>query len=246
MLTRILAVVAPVIFLFFTACSGDSNSPPPNPVPQPQAVDKEMLDNLYNQAQRAKSSCTQDYTPIFIQIASAYQASSTCGAPIPGNPGVPVQGAPIAGGPVAGAPVIATFDPYGTGAQPQAIAGQMRSQCVPPVVQPLTQVQPQSSNCSNDLLNVMLTFNSIKMSNGVLYSSLPEAQRWLAQTLGGILAGVGGNIQGAGINLATNPQMQQFLIGTAANQVRNVILPTVQGSAPNAGQLFNQYAQPYL
>lgn len=236
MFTRILAILAPVIFLFFTACSGDSNPPPPNPVPNPQAVDSQMLNNLYEHAQKAKASCTQDYTPVFIQLASAYLAAprpSCGGGAIPGNPN----------GPVAGAPVGASFDPFSVAIAAQ-VPRQPSSGCVAPAMPALPQVQQPAGNCNNDLMNLLMTFTTIKLSNGTLYANLPEAQQWLAQTMGGILSRVGGNIQGAGINVAQNPQLQQFLLGTAANQVQNVVIPGLGGYAGQAGQLFNQFAPP--
>jgi hypothetical protein len=239
MFTRILAIFAPVIFLFFTACSGDSNPPPPNPVPNPQAVDSQMLNNLYDHAQKAKASCTQDYTPVFIQLAAAYLSAprpSCGGGAIPGNPN----------GPVAGAPVIAPFEPfsYASAAQVAGAARQPASACGAAAMPALPQVQQPAGSCNNDLMNLIMTFTTIKLSNGTLYANLPEAQQWLAQTMGGILSRVGGNIQGAGINLAQNPQLQQFLLGTAANQVQNVVIPGLGGYAGQAGQLFNQFAPP--
>jgi hypothetical protein len=204
-----MALLAPGVFLFFTACGGgDSNPPPPNPVKESTAVDQQMLTNLYDHAQRAKASCAQDYTPVFVQLAATYMAAPrpACnggiGGPIPG-PSAGVGGA-IPQGMVGMSPPTAGMQPAQT--------------CGAPVLPVMPTPQPQSGACKNDLMNLIMTFTTIKLSNGTLYANLPEAQQWLMQTMGGLLNRVGGNVmaQVPGAPMG-DPAFLGFMLANANN-----------------------------
>ncbi|NBT59166.1 hypothetical protein EBT16_10320, partial [bacterium] len=117
MMTRILALLAPGILLFFTACSGSSSKPPqPSGASGGNEVEQKVLDNLYDHANRAKASCAADYTPVIVLSAQQYMAAPTTpcgGGAIPGNPG----GGAIGGAP--GAPMLAAYDPFSVAVAPQ-------------------------------------------------------------------------------------------------------------------------------
>lgn len=256
MMTRILAILAPAVFLFFTACSG-SNSKPPQPTGGNE-VEQTVLDNLYDHANRAKSSCASDYTPVMVLAAQQYLAAPQipCGA---GGGAIP--GAPMAGAPVAGAPVMAGFDPFSV-----AVAGQGQPQmggvypgapvCGTRQVPQVPVPQPKTDTCKNDLKNLIATFSTIKSKNGkVLYANLPEAQQWLAETLGGLINQIGGNVQaqlpGAPMQ---DPNFQAFLLaqgGRAALQmapqtgsaIPMQLLQHYMGQVPALGIPMNTFQQ---
>lgn len=204
MMTRILALMAPIVLLFFTACSG-SNSKPPQPSTAGNEVEQKVLDNLYDHANRAKASCAADYTPVIVLSAQQYMAApvTPCGGgAIPGNPGAGIYpGAPVGGAPIGGLPQSPSFDPFSVAVAPQ---GQAQAAgiypgapvCGTPNVPQLPVPQPKTDTCKNDLKNLIATFSTIKSKNGkVLYANLPEAQQWLAETLGGLINQIGGNVQ---------------------------------------------------
>jgi len=251
MMTRILAILAPGIFLLFTACSG-SNSKPPQPT-SGNEVEQSVLDNLYDHANQAKASCASAYTPVMVLAAQQYLAApqTPCGGAggaIPGNPmGGAIGGAPVAGAPVGVPPSIATFDPFSV-----AVAAQVQqiptSQgiypgapvCGAPQVPQMPVPQPKTDACKNDLKNLIATFSTIKSKNGkVLYANLPEAQKWLAETLGGLINQIGGNVQaqlpGAPMQ---DPNFQAFLLAQGGRAALQMAPQT--GSALPA-QLLQQY-----
>lgn len=261
MLTRIAAILAPGVFLFFTACGGDSNPPPPNPVKNPTAVDQQMLNNLYDHAQKAKSSCAQDYTPVFVQLASVYMAAprTSCngnggiGGQIPGvnngspsYPGQPVTGAAIPQG------MMAAYDPFSVAVAPRPQGGM----CGAPILPPMPVPSPNSDACKNDLMNLIMTFTTIKLSNGTLYANLPEAQQWLMQTMGGLLNRVGGNVAsqvpGApmgdpaflGFMLANANRAASSTLGQLPSGIPTQLLQQGMGSVPpQIMQYFSQYSR---
>lgn len=63
---------------FVAACGGgDDKAPPPKPPTMNNKNDQQALNDLLAQAMRAKQSCTQDYTPMFLMLAtSAAQPSA--------------------------------------------------------------------------------------------------------------------------------------------------------------------------
>ena len=256
MMIRILAFLAPGIFLFFTACSGSSSKPP-----QPTGgneVEQSVLDNLYDHANRAKASCASDYTPVMVLAAQQYLAApqTPCGGAggaIPGNPGGGfIGGAPLAGAPVAGAPVMAGFPV----AQPTQGIYPGAPVCGAPQVPQMPVPQPKTDSCKNDLKNLIATFSTIKSKNGkVLYANLPEAQQWLAETLGGLINQIGGNVQaqlpGAPMQ---DPNFQAFLLaqgGKAALQmapqtgsaIPMQLLQQYMGQVPTLGIPMNTFQQ---
>lgn len=192
MMTRILALMAPIVLLFFTACSGSNSKPPqPSTAGAGNEVEQSVLDNLYDHANRAKASCAADYTPVIVLSAQQYMAApvTPCGGgAIPGNPGAGIYpGAPVGGAPIGGVPTMPTQMP---GMYPGAPV------CGTPNVPQLPVPQPKTDTCKNDLKNLIATFSTIKSKNGkVLYANLPEAQQWLAETLGGLINQIGGNVQ---------------------------------------------------
>ncbi|MFM8269440.1 MAG: hypothetical protein ACKN9V_04555 [Pseudomonadota bacterium] len=265
MLTRILAILAPAIFLFFTACSGGNSKPPQSSnTDDGNAVEQSVLDNLYDHANRAKASCAVDYTPVMVLAAQQYLAAPQipCGAgggAIPGNPGMGIPGGAIPSGP--GAPILATFDPFSVAvapqAQPQAAgiypgAPVCGTRQVPQIPVP----QPKTDTCKNDLKNLIATFSTIKSKNGkVLYANLPQAQQWLAETLGGLINQIGGNVQaqlpGAPMQ---DPNFQAFLLaqgGRAALQmapqtgsaIPMQLLQQYMGQVPTMGIPMNAFQQ---
>lgn len=58
---------------FVAACGGGGNDkvPPPQPVTMQNPTDQQVLSDLFAQAMRAKQTCTQDYTPMFLVLATS-------------------------------------------------------------------------------------------------------------------------------------------------------------------------------
>ncbi len=106
MVTRILALLAPGVFLFFTACGGGESQKPPQP--KEAEFDPALLNNLYQQTIKAKQACAAAYQEPVVAFAQQVLACGSKpqapGIPIPGNPGGPIGGAPIGGGPIGGGP----------------------------------------------------------------------------------------------------------------------------------------------
>ncbi|NBV49622.1 hypothetical protein EBR78_00230 [bacterium] len=233
MLKRILALLAPGIFLFFTACGGESKPPQPKDA----KIDPAILENLYQHAQQAKSTCSSDLAPIVAEIELLYNSSPVVpcgpGGAIPGNPGMPIPGAPVAGAPVPGAPVVgasgmASFDPFSVAIQVPGSAVIQQGYPTPgapvcgvPNVPNFPTPKPKTDECQNAIKNLIASFITIKSEDGkVLYANDPAAQAWLAETLGSIMFSAGGSGE-------RNPDQAGFMLAQA--------FKVGQGLAENSG-----------
>lgn len=77
---RLIILTGILSLTFVAACGGgDDSQPPPAPPTLQGPSNQQALMDLMAQAQRAKQSCTQDYTPMFMAMAM-----STAGAQQPG------------------------------------------------------------------------------------------------------------------------------------------------------------------
>lgn len=75
MLRRLLIATLPAFYLLVTACSGGSETPPPQPQSMQQPQYQPMFTDLYNAAKDANASCSQEYSPAFIMLAMQFQQS---------------------------------------------------------------------------------------------------------------------------------------------------------------------------
>jgi len=246
MLTRIAALVAPVCFLFFTACSGGGNTKPPKTEKDMTAVDLKMLDNLYDHAQKAKQVCSQDMTPVAVDYAilvAQAQQQICLGAPIPGISG----GAPVDGAPGAAIPNgFGGFDAFSVAVVPApdqpACGGQL------PIL-PAPQPKPVSQGCKDAMMNFVMTFNTIKLSNGTLYANNPEAQAWFQAQFVDLINMVGGNVMAQAPGLpVTNPyflgEMARF--GVSMGQGLAAQTPQLAGLASSAPSLMQANLPPQV
>ncbi len=68
---RLICFFAPLVLLIMVGCGGDDSvPPPPAPLTMDKPEDKQMLADLQNAALRAKDSCSQQYSPVFILMAA--------------------------------------------------------------------------------------------------------------------------------------------------------------------------------
>lgn len=236
MITRIAALLAPICFLFFTACGGGGKTKPPQVAQNTTAIDQQMLDNLYNHAQQAKQVCSQDITPIAMQyvmaLMQAQQQQGCLGSPIPNTPG----------GTTTTPATTPTAIPNGFGGNvPSSLvaAAPPQTQCG---LNPVQMPQPRqvSQACKDAIMNFVMTFNTIKLSNGTLYANNPQAQQWFQAQFVDLINMVGGNVmaQVPGLpvnNVAFLGQMAQMGVSMGQNLVSQV--PQLASVASNAPQL---------
>lgn len=237
MMTRIAALLAPALFLFFTACSGSGDKKPPKTEKEMTAVDLQMLDNLHAHAQKAKQICSQDITPIAMEYVMQWQQTQqqVClGAPIPGI-GAGGGAVPTTGGvPAAQTPIPNGF---GGAAPADLVVALPIPQCGS---QPMPPPQPRqvSQECRDAVMNFVMTFNTIKLSNGTLYSSNAEAQQWFQSQFVDLINMVGGNVvaQAPGLpidNPAFLGEMARMGVSLGQNLASQVPqLASLAGNAP--------------
>jgi len=143
------------------------------------------------------------------------------------------------------------------GGMPGGFPGGSPQMCGMPQLPQLPVPQPQTDQCQNDLKNLIATFITIKSKDGkVLYANDPAAQAWLAETMGGLLNRVGGNVQaqlpGAPMQ---DPNFLAFMLGQGGRAAMQMgpqlgsplplqLMQQNMGQLQNYGipmQLFQQY-----
>lgn len=84
----ILCLLAPLVLFVMVGCGGDDNvPPPPAPLTLDKPEDKQMLNDLHNAAQKAKESCSGQYAPVFLLMATQMNQQKQLGQ----QPALPVM-----------------------------------------------------------------------------------------------------------------------------------------------------------